>query len=352
MKFLIFVNKFGRNDDLLGFFVGWTGELLRQAEMITIVTQETGDFDPAKNLRVISLDKSNNTGKIKRFLMYNWFLYKFRKDYDFLLVMMAPGWLIASFLMSKLLGKRIYLWYAVWRGNWKLKLAEKMADKIFCSVKKAFPFETSKLVLLGQGVDTDYFISDKTKRHKNKILLLGRISPIKRIEVLFKALDELKHINANFFESINLEIVGDTTSTNDKEYLAALKKLAEELNLDKKIKWVGRISHQETVFFYQNTDLYINLTPTGSFDKTILEAMSCEDLILASNLALRDFMDIKLQSLTIFKENDSEDLAKKIYDILNIDDSTETSIRSQLREIVIKHHSQKQWAQNLIKNLI
>jgi len=350
-KILFFVNKYDENDDLSGFFPSWIKELLNYLSSVIIITQKIGEYQPNPNLKVISLDKENNQSRLKRFWLFNKLLFDFRKDYDAVFVVMAPGWVISSFPLAKALGKKIFLWYAVWRGSWKLKFAEKLADKIFCSVQKAFPFETPKLFLLGQGVNTDRFVPNETRRRENKLLFLGRISPVKKIEVLLQALAELRRIDNSRFEKIGLDIVGDIAFDKDREYLSNLRRMAEELNLSDKINWKGRISHQEAVSYYQNSDLFVNLTPAGSFDKTALEAMACGNLVLVSNPAFNEYLGEKLSELILFKENDSFDLAKKMARILNIDAVARSEIRIQLREIIVKYHSQKQWALNLIKNL-
>lgn len=347
MKLLIFTNKFDENDDLLGFFVGWVNELSKYAEKLTVITQESGEYVHLPNLNVISLEKKKNKSRIKRFFAYNNLLLNLRNNYDSVFVVMAPGWVLGS-VLAKILGKKIYLWYAVWKGSFKLKLAEMVADKIFCSVRESFPFETRKLNPIGQGIDTEYFVPDGNKRQEYKLLFLGRISPVKKIEILFQALAELKKNNNSIFEKLNLDIVGGTTSRKDEKYLADLKKISEKLELSDKINWLGRIPHPKILDYYQKSDVFINLTPAGSFDKTILEAMSCENMVLVSNRAMAGFLGDDLKSKILFEENNHLDLAKKLENLLELNSEEKNKIRLALREIILKHHSQKQWAKNFM----
>lgn len=349
MRLLIFVNKFDEDDDLLGFFPGWVAELTKTSKLI-VVAQYVGQYKRASNLEVVSIDKNNNPNPLLRAILLDELLFKKRRDYDGILVIMAPSWVIVSAPIAKIFRKKLYLWYAVWRGNWKLKLAEKMADKIFCSVKESFPFPSKKVTPIGQGVDTDNFVPDENKRKNSTILFLGRISPVKKIDILIKSLALMKEQNITVYDATNLKIVGGPASLQDQKYLTEVKKLAEELEVKDKISWTGKIGHSQTRDYYQEADIFVNLTPTGSFDKTMLEAMACGTLVLASNRALERFLPQKASNMLVFRENDSQDLAAKLTHLLSLSDQKKNVIRSQLRESIINNHSQKQWAEKLISN--
>ncbi|MBI2062818.1 MAG: glycosyltransferase family 4 protein [Candidatus Yanofskybacteria bacterium] len=350
-KLLIFVNKFDKNDDLLGFFVGWVNELAMRLPAIVVVTQYLGEFDHADNLRVFSIEKKQNPNPVSRILKFWCLLWRLRHDYDGVFVIMAPSWVIAASFLVRILKKKLYLWYAVWRGSWKLRLAEKLVDKIFCSVSEAFPFKTDKLISIGQGIDTDFFKPDENKRKPNKILYLGRISPIKKLDILLEAISELKKHQLELYNKIEVEIVGGSSNASDEEYINSLNKLASDLGVSEKIKWTGRIPHSQTAAFFQEADAVVNMTPTGSFDKTMLEAMSSGALLLSSNRAWLKFFDDELREQLLFGQDDPHDLAKKLVKVLNLDGEIKTRLRQKLRDIIISHHSQKQWAQKLVASI-
>lgn len=350
-KLLIFVNKFDENDDLLGFFVGWVKELTRHLDRIIVVTQHVGKYEQWPGLKVIPIDKSQTPNPAKRALKFISLLFRLRADYDGALVIMAPAWAIIASSVTKIFGKKLYLWYAVWRGSWKLRLAEKLVDKIFCSVPEAFPFKTSKLTSIGQGIDTDFFKPDEIRREVNKILILGRISPIKRVDVLLKSISELKKYQSELYDKIDIEIAGGSGNSGDEKYIIFLKKLSEELGISKKIKWSGRIPHSRTAIIFQEADIVVNMTPTGSFDKTMLEAMSSGAIVLSSNRAWLKFFDDELARLLLFHQDDPHDLAQKLAGVLSLDGTIKLEFSHRLRNIIINHHSQKQWALNLVKNL-
>jgi len=347
-RLLIFVNKFDKADDLLGFFVGWVNELAEGLDKITVITQKKGEYDQRDNVEVISLEKDKNKNPIVRSWKLNSHLFQLRGNYDGVFVIMAPAWAIVAFPAIKILRKKLYLWYAVWKGSWKLKLAEKLVDKIFSSVKEAFPFQSRKLELIGQGVDTDKFSRDRSVQDFNKILFLGRISPVKKIEVLFKALAKIREARPEIYQRLSCDIAGDVARGKDKHYLNELKRLATELNLGSKIKWLGKIPHKNTPEHYKRSGIFVNLTPVGSFDKSMLEAMACGNLILVSNSALANFLNPSFRELFIFRQDDLEELSEKLVKLLELNETDK--YREELRNIIINNHSQEQWAQNFIKN--
>jgi hypothetical protein len=67
-------------------------------------------------------------------------------------------------------------------------------------------------------------------------------------------------------------------------------KRIKELKLDNFVGFTGAIPQEEIINFYQNSDLFINLSSTGSLDKAILEAMSCGSNVLTSNEAFKGIL--------------------------------------------------------------
>ncbi len=345
-RLLVFVNIFDRHNDVLGFFVGWVQELASRGVPITVITQQAGE--DVSGATIYSLDKEHAPGRIRRAFAYLLLLWKLRDTFDDVLVMMAPGWTILTAFLAKPLGKPLLLWYAVWRGDWRLHVAHMLADKVLCSVREAFPFPSQKLILIGQGIDTAYFIPRPEHRVQGRILFLGRISPVKNLEILLKAFTDLEHDMPGRFL---LTIAGGAVRQSDKAYITKLHALAHELGIGDRIVWAGRIPHAQVSRYYQEADIVVNLTPTGSFDKAMLEAMACECLLVASNAALRQFLSPWVQEHCLFREGDVTDLESALRRLAKLDTASDTRLRQELRRVILEHHSQDQWADKLIANL-
>lgn len=333
-RLLIFVDTFDSNHDLLGFFVGWVRALAEKTEVI-VVAQNVGVYDV--NVRVINIDKAHH-GRFARIAAFTRILFAERNNYDAVLIVMAPTWAILSAPFAKFFNKKLYLWYAVWKGTWKLKIAEKLVDRIFCSVPEAFPFFSRKLMAIGQGIDTDKFIPDLSRRKRGEILFLGRLSPVKKIEVLLRA-----------FTNGHLSIVGGVARPSDEIYVKELRDLADQLGISSNITWHDRVPHSEARFWYQQADIFVNLTPSGSFDKTMLEAMACGAIVLASNKALAHFLDPELRRYLIFEKGNHKSLAEHLALAQSLSDAERDELRRKSRDVIIQHHSQRQWTEKFLQ---
>ena len=117
-----------------------------------------------------------------RFYRYVWNL---RNDYDVVLTNMNPVYVVLGGLIWRLWGKKVLLWYNHPMGNLMAKTGIFISDKVFCTSSYAFAAKYSKTVLMPVGVDTDLFkpLANVEKKN-NRILFLGRVSPIKKIELL------------------------------------------------------------------------------------------------------------------------------------------------------------------------
>ena len=94
-------------------------------------------------------------------------------------------------------------------------------------------------------------------------------------------------------------------------------------------------------------EIFVNLTPTGSYDKTTLEAMACESLVLVSNRSYERKIDTRF----IFLENNADDLARKIESLFSLSSQAKTDSGSQLRDYVLRNHSLSKLMDKLVQEL-
>ena len=102
------------------------------------------------------------------------------------------------------------------------------------------------------------------KSKKRKILFAGNVGRLQNLENLILAFFDLKKLNKNINELIEVEIVGEGSAKK------SLQKIVKEKNLDDIIKFTGSLPLDRMPEIYQSADfLYISLIPGGTFDKTI-----------------------------------------------------------------------------------
>ncbi len=336
MRLLFITQKIDKNDDLLGVYHEWVKRLAGKFETVRVICLFEGEHDLPSNVKVFSLGKESVPSRIRYLKNFYRCIWRLRKEYDIVFVHMNPEYLVLAGWFWKFWGKRTVLWYAHYQSNLKLRLAVIFADAIITSVKKAFPFESKKLLVLQQGIDTEFFKPQETVKKENvlRILFLARISPVKDLETLLHAIKVLKEKGINF----KLSIVGSPTD-KDLEYDREIHGLAEKLNLNDRISWSEHVPNRETVKIYNAHDVFINLTTTGSFDKSILEAMACGLPVLVCNRAYEEIFPYGLRSFLIFEEKNTGDLADKIIAVAALPPQKLYDLKKILRRIVVEKHN-------------
>jgi glycosyltransferase involved in cell wall biosynthesis len=245
---------------------------------------------------------------------------------------MNPIYAVLGGLFWKLWGKKFFLWFNHPDGNALARLAIKMSDVVFCTSPFAFASRFKKTRVMPAGIDTEIFRKNSNEeKAKRSILYLGRISPIKRIEYLIEAARILDKKQAEFV----LHITGSPMIDDDVEYEGRLKEAACDLAKKGKVKFFPKVRNSETPKIYNQNEIFVNLTPTGSFDKTVLEAMACETLTLVSN---RSFQNV-IPEMFLFKEGDPYDLANKIEKLFSLSIEEKDRHGKNFRDNVVENQN-------------
>lgn len=269
MKLLIITQKVDENDPLLGFFHRWIEEFAKHCESVIVICLEEGEYNLPKNVRVLSLGKEACRSNIRYIVLFYKYIWNLRKEYDKIFVHMNQEYVLLGWKLWKLLGKKIYLWRNHAQGSFWTHCAVWVSDKVFCTSPQSFTARFKKTRIMPVGIDTDFFRPDESiERMPNSILFLGRISPVKKV---LKFIDWVK--GTRYIATIAGPIL-----PKDEEYGKRVKQ-----NLNDKIRFIGPVTQDEALKLYQSHETYVNMTPAGSLDKTILEAAACETLVKVEN---------------------------------------------------------------------
>src|SRR3989344_3983759 len=332
MKLLIITQKVNKNDSVLGFFHAWIEKLAEQFEQIEVVCLEMGEYDLLQNVTVHSLGKEGGKGRFVRVLRFYKYTWTLRKNYDDVFVHMNQEYILLGGLLWKLLCKRIYMWRNHHAGTILTDTAAIFCTKIFCTSRYSFTIKYAKTILMPVGVDTDVFKPDKRiARKRDSILFLGRMSPVKKPDMLLGALISLHDHGVNF----SATFVGDP-GPDDNTYYVSLKEMAQNAGLlNTKITFLPGVPHTEAPNHYNSHEIFINLSTSGMYDKTIFEAMACENLILVSNENLRGIIDNQF----LFEWGNKKELYEKLRALLVIPKSQKEKLGASLRNVVLRDHA-------------
>ena len=109
------------------------------------------------------------------------------------------------------------------------------------------------------------------------LLYVGRLEPLKGIDVLLKAASIMEH-------SANLKVLIIGGDDDQDQELCRLKTLAEELNVSDKVIFLGRIEQNELPVYYNAADICVVPSFYESFGLVALEAMACGTPVVASRV--------------------------------------------------------------------
>lgn len=340
MKLLVLTQKIDQRDALLGFFHDWILEFSKSCGQITVICLEKGEYELPADVQVFSLGKERVRSRLKYVLNFYKLIWRLRNDYDAVFVHMNPEYVILGGLLWRLLSKKIFLWYNHRQGGVRARLAFLFSQKIFYTSSYAFAAKFKKAKLMPAGIDTDKFkLNESIAKIPKSILSLGRISPVKHIEVIIEALQKLDKRGVNYVA----DIYGGPTD-RDRVYYDKIRALAEPLEKKGKVVFHQAVPNHETPVIYSAHDLFINATPKGSFDKTVLEAALCGVIPIVANVS---FADIFPQEL-FFKEGDAGNLAMTFESLLALSPEQKERIQTQLRVVVTEKHGLATLARNVL----
>jgi glycosyltransferase involved in cell wall biosynthesis len=235
-------------------------------------------------------------------------------------------------LVWRLLEKRISLWYTHKSVDLKLRLATLITEYIFTASRMSFRLNSKKVNVTGHGIDTSLFMPNNLNKKNGvyTIVCVGRISKTKDQLNLIKAIEIV--IKSGIL--VKLMIIGEPITDEDLKYLDTLKNYVSDQKLSNAVIFSGPVTSANMPTYYQNADMSVNLSKTGSLDKVVLESMSCGLVSLSSNEA---FLDILGPYNMMLSDANPEEISKKIIYFAKTENTSD--IRNKLREFVINGHS-------------
>jgi len=327
MKLLIITQAVDSEDPVLGFFVRWIEELAKYAESIEVICLKEGKHSLPSNVRVHSLGKEKGVSKagyVFNFYRYIWWL---RNNYDAVFVHMNQEYVLMGGWFWKLWRKPTYLWRNHYAGSYLTDSAAAFCTKVFCTSKHSYTAKYAKTVIMPVGVDVERFYPDaRIVRVPRSILFLSRMSPSKRPDMLIDALAMLAQSGSDFTATF----VGSPLP-KDETYYEDLKEKIRSLSLTHNIGFLPGVPNSATPDLYRAHEIFVNCSSSGMFDKTLFEAMGCEDFVLAASKDLEALIGERYS----FKE--VTDLTEKIRQLLALSQKERALCGKQLREVVKKH---------------
>ncbi len=185
-----------------------------------------------------------------------------------------------------------------------------------------------KIDIIYNGIDTNKFYPDEARRDKKHFIITpgaSRITDRKGLIYLIEAVNELKEK----YPQIILEIMGEG---NAKE---KLKKTVKDLNMNEKVKFLGRIPREETFSYYQKASVFVLPSFNEGMSNAMLEALASGLPILATPTGGSDELVQDGKNGFILKMKNSDDIAEKIVRIVE-NDALRKEMSSESRNLAEK----------------
>ncbi len=215
-------------------------------------------------------------------------------------------------------------------------------------IRYFFPNQTSKLVQINRGIDSEYFnLKSVTEIRKEKflsslaisenshiILLPARLTSWKGHNV---ALDAAKIIIEKNSE-INFVLVFVGSENSKSKFTDKLKKKIKKLNLINRVVFCGNISDMPAVYSVADIVLSTSLEPEA-FGRVSAEASSMSKPIISTNHGgSREIIENNITGWLV-EPNNPEELANKIISVLNLPQEKKDLIGANGRKKVMKKFS-------------
>jgi len=253
-------------------------------------------------------------------------------------VHMVPLYAILAAPWARLAGVPMVMWYTHKHVGLALRVAHALVDKVVTASEQSFRLSSDRVVVTGHGIDTDFFRPADGPRPERPftVLSVGRISPIKDYETLIEAADVL--VNQRGRRDLRFVVVGDAGTAAQAAYRERLLAEVGQRKLAGNFEFVGAVPHSRVGLYYQQADLFVNLSHTDSLDKTVLEAMACGLVPITSNAAFQPVLGMPSVRLT-FAAGDAQGLADRIERLAQLSPVERESLGRELRSIVVRQHS-------------
>jgi len=110
------------------------------------------------------------------------------------------------------------------------------------------------------------------------LLFVGRVEPLKGIDILLGAATELEDERA-----CRVLVIGGDSSAQEGE-MAHLRHLASRLGINDRVTFLGAVAHERLPYFYSAADVCVVPSFYESFGLVALEAMACGTPVVASRV--------------------------------------------------------------------
>lgn len=348
MRPLIIVQQIDETHWLRGFIVKWVRALAAQVDRLDVITLELNPAtDLPGNVFVQSMGKEHGYSRFRELHAFHRAIMRVIRDVDVVFSHMTPRYVWVAAPYAILYRKPQVLWYVHRQIDWELRLALALSKRIVTAAPDTFPIAGAKVVPVGHGIDTRLFEPADTPAEPPppEVVMVARLSPIKHYRTMIEAAALLR--DRHGIERVTFVAVGDE-SAKSTGHRAALEAEVARHALQDCFNFMGGVPYEHIPAIYRQTTVALNLSPPGSFDKSVLEAMLCGKPVIVANPAFSDLLGPYKDELLIDGPEDALGLARRLAALLSAAPEYRAQIGASLRRAALEAHGLNALAARLV----
>ena len=145
-----------------------------------------------------------------------------------------------------------------------------------------FGVSKEKITVIPSGIDLQTFRDLGRKREEHTLLFVGRLSPVKRLDMLLGVVARVRKSIPN----VKLRIIG-----RDWGVKAQLIELIDQLKIKDNVELCGEMSFHELIEHYNRAKVFVNTSDSEGFPNTFIQACKSATPILSLNVNPDGFLD-------------------------------------------------------------
>jgi len=192
----------------------------------------------------------------------------------------------------------------------------------------------AEIVKITPAIDTTFFKNEEVHQYskKNNFITIARLNWKKGLVYTFEALALLKKDGIPF----HYTIIGGGAE------LERLKFAAHQLNISEQVTFSGKLEHNEIKNKLKNADVYLQYSIQEGFCNSVLEAQALGLLCIVSTAEGLPENVVDNETGWVIPKCNSEELAKKIKEVISLSDNRKLEIANNAKKRVSKHFTIEQ----------
>lgn len=350
MRLLVINFAMDRTSPVLAWQEKVTYELAATVRRVVVLTESAGEFRPAPNMEVRVIPRILRRAPL-RWFKAKWLMLPYvyalcrREKFDACFIHMAHEWAYRFSAAFRRFDVPVLLWYAHGSVTPGLVRALRCVDRLVTSTPEGCRVASPKVRVIGQAIDTSLFQLPVSGQVRNVLLYVGRITPRKRIHLLIEVMQALRASAGG--GAFRLKLVGPASGSADQVYLLGLQARVAEMGLQDIVEFCGPREQSQLPPLYETALLHINLSETGSMDKTVMESLAAGCPVLTSNEAIMPLLGVDFPGMIVY-DSRPEAVAGQVMDIA---ENRHRFTPERLRALVVGLHDLDGYVRKILLNL-